>query len=523
MYVLSLKVQNELVFFNHPLMEILFFVTFVETTTALNRPMKVYTMKLKWLLCGGLMFLLTACGKQKEAQGNIDSYPPIFPDYTFTAIPYNIAPLNFKINDAQSIRADFCSGGATLLSVSGDHEIEIPQDQWRKLLEQQKGKELEVRVSVWNASHPEGIRYKSFNVYIAPDPIDEWIAYRLIEPGYEGWKQMGIYQRNLTSFEEKEIATNHEDTKTCVNCHSFAGYSPKRMLFHVRGANGGTALWMDGNLSKLELDKIGPKKSGTYPMWHPQGRYIVFSSNLTRQSFLSEGRKPLEVYDLESDLILYDTQTKQVLTDPRFMGDTAWETFPAWAPDGKSLYYCVARPVTMPVEYDQLHYSLCKVDFDEATGKFGERVDTIYHADQKGGSVSFPRISPDGNYLLYTLSANATFPIWHKEADLKLFDLRNGQEIDASILNSDESESYHSWSSNGRWILFSSRRLDGRYTRLFMAWLDGKGQVHKPFLLPQQNPEHNILRMKSYNIPEFIKEEVVLPEAAFKDLFFQVK
>ena len=67
------------------------------------------------------------------------------------------------------------------------------------------------------------------------------------------------------------------------------------MIFHVRGEGGGTALWKDGELSKLPLETTGPKKSGTYPMWHPNGRYIVFSSNLTRQSFLSEGEKALEV------------------------------------------------------------------------------------------------------------------------------------------------------------------------------------------------------------------------------------
>ena len=295
------------------------------------------------------------------------------------------------------------------------------------------------------------------------------------------------------------------------------------MIFHVRGEGGGTALWKDGELSKLPLETTGPKKSGTYPMWHPNGRYIVFSSNLTRQSFLSEGEKALEVYDLQSDLILYDTQTKKVLMDKRFMDEAHWETFPAWSADGKSLYYCGALPKNMPIDYQNLHYSLCKVDFDEATGTFGERIDTIYNAERDGGSVSFPRLSPDGHYLLYTKAACATFPIWHKEADLKMLRLSDGEELDVEILNSAETESYHSWSSNGRWILFSSRRLDGRYTRLFIAWMDEKGNIHKPFLLPQSTVEHNVLRTKSYNIPEFIKGEVTLPQKQLNALFFPQK
>lgn len=480
-------------------------------------------MNIKWLIGAISVGLFISCENVKEAQTVSNSYPSVFPDYTFTAIPYNIAPLNFEVKGAQEIRADFAGEGVNLLTVTGKHEIRIPKKKWKEMLDKLKDKDLEVTVSVWNSSSPEGVRYKPFTVRVASDAIDEWIAYRLIEPGYEGWNMLGIYQRNLTSFEEKEIATNRADKSKCMNCHSFANYSPSQMIFHVRGEGGGTALWKDGELSKLPLETTGPKKSGTYPMWHPNGRYIVFSSNLTRQSFLSEGEKALEVYDLQSDLILYDIQTKKVLTDKRFMDEAHWETFPAWSADGKSLYYCGALPKNMPIDYQNLHYSLCKVDFDEATGTFGERIDTIYNAERDGGSVSFPRLSPDGHYLLYTKAACATFPIWHKEADLKMLRLSDGEELDVEILNSAETESYHSWSSNGRWILFSSRRLDGRYTRLFIAWMDEKGNIHKPFLLPQSTVEHNVLRTKSYNIPEFIKGEVTLPQKQLNALFFPQK
>lgn len=414
-------------------------------------------MNIKWLIGAISVGLFISCENVKEAQTVSNSYPSVFPDYTFTAIPYNIAPLNFEVKGAQEIRADFAGEGVNLLTVTGKHEVRIPKKKWKEMLDKLKDKDLEITVSVWNSSSPEGVRYKPFTVRVASDAIDEWIAYRLIEPGYEGWNMLGIYQRNLTSFEEKEIATNRADKSKCMNCHSFANYSPQQMIFHVRGEGGGTALWKDGELSKLPLETTGPKKSGTYPMWHPNGRYIVFSSNLTRQSFLSEGEKALEVYDLQSDLILYDTQTKKVLTDKRFMDEAHWETFPAWSADGKSLYYC------------------------------------------------------------------ATFPIWHKEADLKMLRLSDGEELDVKILNSAETESYHSWSSNGRWILFSSRRLDGRYTRLFIAWMDEKGNIHKPFLLPQSTVEHNVLRTKSYNIPEFIKGEVTLPQKQLNALFFPQK
>lgn len=464
-------------------------------------------------------FMLLSCNAEKEAKNYEDVCPPIMPDYTFTAVPCNIAPLNFGVEGAMAIKADFIEKEQVVLSVSGKSHIEIPEKEWKKMLAEQKGKKLSVAVSVWSESRPEGTKYKPFLIEIAADSIDQWIAYRLIEPGYEQWNQMGIYQRDLSSFKEKEIVTNRSDRKTCVNCHAFNNYSSGEFMFHARGDKGGTIVVQNGKARKVALDKMGSGKQGAYPMWHPSGKYIAFSSNLTRQSFFHRGDKPIEVYDLESDLILYDTEKETVSEDTRFAGKTSWETFPAWSPDGTQLYYCTAVPKTMPIEHKELQYALCRVPFDVASGQFGEQVDTLYHPGTQGGSVSFPRISPDGNYLLYTEAASATFPIWHKEADLKMIDLISGEAVNTDMLNSGETESYHAWSSNGRWILFSSRREDGRYTRLFIARMDASGQLHKPFLLPQQTPGHNTLRMKSYNIPEFIKEEVTVSPQQLESLF----
>ncbi len=468
------------------------------------------------LLSFGLMLCLAGC-TEPQAAADTDSLPPIFPDYVDVTVPPNIAPLNFRVEGADRLRADFAANQRRL-TVTGDDEICIPEDDWSQLLTSGSD-EIEVTVSVWNEAHPDGLRHAPFALRVAPDSIDPWIAYRLIPPGYRQWKRMGIYQRSMESFDEVTLLDNHDQETRCINCHSFCHYSPDKYLFHLRGPGGASVMVESGRPEKVELGALPPGFKGTYPFWHPEGRFVALSNNHTVQAFYTHSADKVEVYDLSSDLMIYDSRENRVLTDARFTDSLHWETFPAFSPDGRSLYFCSARPVLMPPEYDRLKYALLRVPFDAATGALGSPVDTLYSPAEHGGSVSFPRVSPDGRFLLFTEAACATFPIWHKEANLQMLDLSTGRFVDTRPLNSPDVESYHSWSSNGRWVIFSSRRIDGRYTRLFIAHCTPDGRFSKPFLLPQKSASDNALRLYSYNIPEFVRGRAELDHDALETLF----
>ena len=469
------------------------------------------------LLLSGLLMFMSGCSSWKEAGVTLDTQPDIFPDYKDVTVPCNIAPLNFMIEGAERIQARFTSDNGEVLVVNGRQGlIDVPVRKWHDMLADAGS--LDIEVAAWSEDYPDGVLYAPFTVRVSSDEIDGWIAYRLIEPGYVSWRQLGLYQRDLTSFEESAIVTNHSTTTTCLNCHHFPAYSSESMMFHARGANGGTVIYHDGKLTKVDFGKISPVKSTTYPAWHPDGRFIAFSSNTTHQVFFAEGEQKIEVFDTASDLVLYDIVMEEVITDPRFMTPQSLETFPAWAPDGRSLYFVSHTAGHLPVRlsYDK-HYDILRVGFDPQTKKFSDKIDTLYNAVIQGGSMSYPRVSPDGRYLLSTLSAYGTFPIWHNEADLYMMDLRTMEPVDISVWNAeDDADSYHSWSSNGRWVMFGSRRLDGRYTRLYIAYMDENGTPHKPFLLPQKDPRHNTWRLKSFNVPEFIDGKVRLPKEAEK-------
>ena len=468
------------------------------------------------LLFGAAIMLLAGCTSWKTPASSADVQPEIFPDYKDVTVPRNIAPMNFMIEDANRIQAQIYVDGKEELKLSGkDGIIRFPLKDWRSLMDHTAGKPFEIQVSAWSDEYPEGVAYSPFSVNVAEDEIDPWISYRLIEPGYEGWSQIGIYQRDMSSFDEEEIITNHASVMTCLNCHNYPSYSAESIMFHARGPEGGTILYHEGKLQKIDFKNIGPKKNVTYPAWHPEGRFLAFSSTSTYLGAYDKGKQPVEVYDISSDLLLYDITEGEVLTDPRFLSEDAIETFPTWSPDGNCLYYSSAPRKNMPDEADQMKYSIYRVPFDKVSRTFGDDIQVVYDCEVNGGSATFPRISPDGRYLLYSWAEFGIFPIWHTVADMKMIDLTTGQPVDVSQWNdSSEADGYHSWSSNGRWVIFGTRRIDGRYTRLFIGYLDADGKPHKPFLLPQENPLHNTWRLRSYNIPEFTSAKVELPEEA---------
>jgi dipeptidyl aminopeptidase/acylaminoacyl peptidase len=174
------------------------------------------------------------------------------------------------------------------------------------------------------------------------------------------------------------------------------------------------------------------------------------------------------------------------------------------------------------VQYDSILYNLMSVSFDPKTRSFGKPKVEVDAVSVKK-SVSVPRVSPDGRYVLYTQGDYGQFHIWHKSADLWVKDLQADSCYSLEAANSNDTESFHSWSSNGRWMVFATRRMDGNYSRAFLAYFDKDGQAHKAFAIPQEDPEMNILLLKSYNVPELTKDAVNISTAEIRKCVYETE
>lgn len=470
-----------------------------------------------FLIC--LMAGLTACTPRPQKVTKVTEAAPVWPDYTDITIPYNIAPLNFMIEGAEGMQVTIC-GDTDSLQVSGRNKACFPTSKWRKLLQKQKGKTMRVRIT----ARMEGrwLAYPDIRWQVAEESIDSYLSYRLIEPGYEVWNELQLCERNLENFDEKVIADNRLTGGNCMNCHTYGGQSGQLSMFHLRGKGGGTLLNRNGELRKLNLKNNSMVSAAVYGDFHPSGRYAVFSSNIIIPAFHAQGSKRLEVYDTASDLAVADLEQNRMLLSPLTSNKKVLETFPTFSADGKWIYYCSAPQTALPDSIGKLRYSLCRIGFDTKSGKWGEHADTLWNARTRKGSVCFPKASPDGKYLLLTIADYGTFPIWHQETDLYMLELATGTIEACKEVNSDRSDTYHSWSSNSRWFAFASKRGDGQYGKPYFAYVDKEGKAHKPFVLPQKDPEHYFFTFKSYNIPELSDSPLPFDAIKVKQVYEQV-
>ena len=463
---------------------------------------------IRWAVALMWTLVTASCTPKVENARLADRLPAIFPDYVEVTVPVGIAPLNFCLDgEADCIDVTVKGEKGGLLHVSGDY-ADFDVDDWHELLAANKGAGLTVTVCAKNGD--VWTQYRDFTIHVSGHELDEWgLTYRRVAPGYEVYSHMGIYQRNLSDFSETAIIDNNSVPGMCVNCHTANRTDPQQMVFHVRGDHGATMIQRDGQPEWLAAKNDLLGGSMVYPYWHPSGKYCAFSTNQTRQGFHVVHDERIEVFDLSSDIFVYHPASHEIVSDSLIMTADWSENCPVFSPDGRTLYFLTCKQQEYPAHYKEERYNLCSISFDPDKGSFGDHVDTLFNAVAMEKSVTWPRPSYDGRFILFTLIDYGYFSVWHEEADQWLLDLKTGEARLLENANSPRSDSYHNWSTNSRWVVFTSRRNNGLYTQLFLTSVDEHGKATKPFLLPQRNPrEYYDETFYSFNTPDFTKSPV---------------
>lgn len=476
-------------------------------------------MKKKNILYGtfliGLIIWLGCAFSPPQKMSMLSRMPRIYPDYANIVIPPNIAPLNFKIEETGLQYYVIIRGKANVIPIqSRSPRIQIPFKKWKQFLQANKGNSYQIEIAVKDSSG----QWKKFSPIInqiALDSIDSYLTYRRLGPLYSYWKKMGIYQRCIENFQESPILLNRLTQNNCMNCHHFWKNTSDRWLLHLRrGPGTAMLLVIDDKVYKIDTRTAFNKAPVAYPAWHPSGNLAAFSLNRLLLFFHGIG-EPRDVLDRASDLVIYDISTNTLTTTTQIASPERMENWPAWSPDGKYLYFSSAPKIetyeettekTHPFAYEKIQYDLMRIPYDEKSKTWG-KLELVLSGSKIGGSINQPRVSPDGRFVLFTVSKYSNFPIYLSSADLYLLEIATNQ-VRKLESNSESTDSFHAWSSNGRWIVFSSKRMDHVFARPHFAYIDQNGRASKAFVLPQKNPEYYNSCLETFNVPEFIREPV---------------
>jgi hypothetical protein len=482
----------------------------------------------KWIIICGLVFLgiLLVYGVLGQAV-NIDKYETInrpariSPDYSSTVIPPNIAPLNFMIKEegAYYYARIYSEKGEAIEVSSKSAKIQIPEDNWHELLEKNRGNELHIDIFV-KAKNQGWSRFGTITNRIANEDIDGYLVYRRMHPTHVLMRgRLGIFQRNLGNFDEKVVLDNRRSRSTtgCVNCHTFCKNRPDKVLIGVRTREKGDCTLL---IEQQAVNKLKAKFG--YTSWHPSGKLAVYSINNLPMVFHTARDEVRDTVEIDSALAYFIVDSKTIRTSPQISKKNILETWPAWSADGRYLYFCstaiwwLDQTKPLPKEYDKVKYDLVRISYDLENDKWGE-VEPVLSAKEAGHSIAMPRTSPDGRWLLFCMCDYGYFPPWQKNSDLYLMDLKAAEqtgryEYRRLEINSDQSEGWHSWSSNSRWIVFSSKRDFGPFTKTYISYVDEDGKAYKPIVAPQKDPEFYDYCLEAFNTPELATGPIAVNE-----------
>ena len=316
---------------------------------------------------------------------------------------------------------------------------------------------------------------------------------------------------------------------TCANCHSVAR-DGRTLGIDVDGPQNDKGLYAIVPVHKVttisadyvvrwsafsDPDKTAQKRFGFMSQISPDGNYVITSidvpgshsrriaDRLYNGSFTFYGFGQV-FFPTRGVLAWYSRQDHTLkplpgADDPEYVHTSAF-----WSPDGKYLVFSRAKakdpfaPGQPQAKYandpneTQMHYDLYRVPFNDGKGGPAERV---VGASENGMSNNFPKVSPDGKWIVFVQNKNGL--LMRPDSHLYIVSSEGGVARRMNC-NLQTMNSWHSFSPNGHWLVFSSK-TPSYYTQMYLTHIDENGN-DSPAVLVEDATAAN----RAVNIPEFI-------------------
>jgi len=447
-----------------------------------------------------------------------------------TMFPPEIVPPTFRWQDSDAtcdtwlIAIDFADDHPHASFLTHDTQWTPPSEQWESIKRRSLEKEAEVAVLGVNRSAPKKILSGArISISTSKDEVGAPLFYREVnlpfidavkDPTHIRWRFGSISSR-----QQPPIVL--EKLPVCGNCHSFSADGAVLGMDVDYANDKGSYAFAPVKerivLSKSELitwsdyrrDDEDPT-FGLLSQVSPNGKYVV-STVKDRSVFVPKPELAFSqlFFPIKGILAVYckATATFRALPgadDPAFV-----QSNPSWSPDGKHIVfarskaYCLRKDKGSVLlskeecrefleEGKAFLFDLYRIPFND--GKGGE-AEALEGASHNGVSNYFARYSPDGKWIVFCKARS--YMLLQPDSELYIIPAEGG-EARRLRCNTNRMNSWHSWSPNGRWLVFSSK-ANSAYTQLFLTHIDQEGYSSPPVLLA-----HFTSPDRAANIPEFV-------------------
>jgi tetratricopeptide (TPR) repeat protein len=372
-------------------------------------------------------------------------------------------------------------------------------------------------------------------IHTSRDPVDGQIFYRDV-PLMPSQTEKGVIKPldssavPLIKWRLRDLAkpASHvvlESMHTCANCHSFSR-DGKTMGIDMDGPQNDKGLYALVNVKPQtvirdqDMVSWNPSHDMQYKLNRvafmsrvsPDGQYVINTASNADQgpkdnfyvSNFKDYRFLQVFYPTRGVLSWYSRATKERhllpgADDPRYV-----QTDGFWSPDGKYIVFARAKAVD-PYPADgkmakyandqdevQVKYDLYRIPFNG--GKGGLAV-PIVGASDNGMSNNFPKVSPDGRWIVFVKNRNGQ--LMRPDSQLYIVPFQGGvaRRLHA---NTSRMNSWHSFSPNGRWLVFSSKARSV-YTQMYLTHIDKDGNDSPAILI-----DNSTAANRAVNLPEFV-------------------
>jgi len=368
------------------------------------------------------------------------------------------------------------------------------------------------RISITTSEEPVGAPIFYRDVPLAPSLTEKGVIKPLAENAVAliGWRL-----RDISKPDSRLLLT---DVPTCTNCHSFSA-DGKTLGMDLDGPQGDKGAYVVAPVTretKFETKHViswnsfpdkpeGQKTVGFLSRISPDGQYAATTLNESVYVCNFMDYRFLQVFfPTRGTLGYYNRSTGEIKTLPGADDPKYVHCDPVWSPDGEYLVFAraeardpypkngkLAERANDPAE-TQIQYDLYRIPF---RGGQGGPPEPIAGASDNGMSNTFPKVSPDGKWLVFVQCRNGQ--LMRPDSTLWIVPAAGGKarrmRCNTSLMNS-----WHSFSPNSRWLVFSSK-ANTPYTQMFLTHLDEDGNDSPAVLVPNSTAAN-----RAVNIPEFV-------------------